>query len=49
MSAAGEADKWAMDDMVGLREWVRPMVRDLAAGGAEDDSGSSSDGILNPS
>ena len=49
MSAAREADKLATDDEAGLREWVRPIVHGLAAGNAEDESGPSLDGILNPS
>lgn len=49
MSSVREADKLARDDVAGLREWVRPIVHGFAAVGAEDDSGTSSDGILNPS
>jgi hypothetical protein len=49
MSSAHESDKLARDDMVGLREWVRPVVHALAAGSAEDEAGPSTDGILNPS
>ena len=31
------------------REWVRPAVQHLAAGDADDETGPSLDGILNPS
>jgi hypothetical protein len=49
MSSAREADKVTRGEVAGLREWVRPSVRDLPAGVAEDDSGPNQDAIINPS
>ena len=49
MSSACDTDKRATDDVVGSREWVRPVVHDLAAAGAEDGAAPALDGILNPS
>ena len=49
MSSAGEAEKLATDDLVGLREWVRPVVHSLVAGDAKDGAAPQPDGILNPS
>lgn len=49
MSSALQADKPAGNEAVGLGEWTRPIVRHLAAGCAEDDSGPNTDAIINPS
>ncbi len=39
----------AIEDTAGQREWIRPVVQQLAAGSAEDSSGPATDAITNPS
>lgn len=49
MSLASENRKVTPDEVAANREWVRPAVRHLAAGSAEDESGPATDAIINPS
>ena len=39
----------ADEGTAGQREWIRPVVQQLAAGSAEDSSGPATDAIINPS
>ena len=49
MTRARENNKVVSNEVAASREWVRPAVQHLEAGRAEDDSGPSTDAIINPS
>jgi hypothetical protein len=49
MTQAHENNIVASNEVAASREWLRPTVQRLEAGSAEDDSGPSTDAIINPS